>query len=175
MRRLIPSGITADRAHQKDEAVSAGQLPPFRVMNSAFAERAREDVVKIDVFPVEDGDLLRLTFDSVSSPWRQGVWLKTDGYLVVNEQQCEGAVLWQDTAPSEVLIECHTENGVMHLYNIWDAGRGRASQSWSSGMLVETLPNGRRYRCNDIGFETDFSKLVFRIEVARKATRMQGE
>jgi hypothetical protein len=34
-------------------------------------------------------------------------------------------------------------------------------------MLVEELPNGRRYCCNDIGFDTDFSKLIFRLEKAQ--------
>jgi hypothetical protein len=34
----------------------------------------------------------------------------------------------------------------------------------SSGMLIEEMPSGRRYRCNGIGFDTHFDKLVFRIE-----------
>jgi hypothetical protein len=31
-------------------------------------------------------------------------------------------------------------------------------------MRVEELERARRYRCNDIGFDTAFDKLVFRIE-----------
>jgi hypothetical protein len=31
-------------------------------------------------------------------------------------------------------------------------------------MLVEEIPNGKRFRCNDIGFATNFDKIVFRIE-----------
>jgi len=119
------------------------------------------------VFHVNDGELLRLTFESVNSTWRQGVWLKTDDHLVVNQHQCPSLELWQDTAPREVLIECHTKNGRLHLYNTWDSGRGLGmeSQSWSSGMLVDELPNGgKRYCCNDIGLDTSFSKLIFRIE-----------
>jgi hypothetical protein len=118
----------------------------------------------IDVFPIRDGDQLKLTFEGKESPWRQGVWLKTDDHLTINGRQSQSVQLWHDTAPTEVLIECHTQNGYVHLYNIWDKGSGRESQSWSSGMLVEELPNGRRYHCNDIGFDTTFSRLVFRIE-----------
>lgn len=140
------------------------KLPGQKTMNSAFMERGRHDVVMIDVFEVEDGDLLKLAFESTSSPWRQGVWLKTDDGLVINQAQCPSAQLWHDTAPKEVLIECHTSDKRLHLYNIWDRGNGQESQAWTSGMLVEELPNGRRYRCNDIGFDTDFAKLVFRIE-----------
>jgi hypothetical protein len=139
-------------------------LPGKRVLNSAFKEKGREDVVKIEVFPVSNGDVVKLTFESASSPWRQGVWLKTDDHLLVNRQQSPSVQLWQDTAPQKVLIECHTRNGCLHLYNIWDKGRGLESQSWTSGMLVDELPNGRRYRCNDIGFDTTFAKLVFRVE-----------
>ncbi len=140
------------------------ELPDKRVLNSGFKEKGRNDVVKIEIFPIHDGDLLKLTFESKNSPWKQGVWLKTDEHLVVNQQESPSVQLWEDVAPNEVLIECHTRNGCLHLYNIWDKGNGRESQSWTSGMLVEELPNGRRYRCNDIGFDTNFEKLVFRVE-----------
>jgi len=139
-------------------------LPREPDYNDAFAERGRPDVVLIDVFPVTDNEVLKLVFESVNSSWRQGVWLATDEYVVINQIRCPSADLWYDTAPTEVLIECHTKENVLWLYNIWDNGDGRDSQAWSSGMLVEELPNGRRYRCNDIGFETNFDKLVFRIE-----------
>lgn len=140
------------------------ELPANRVMSKAFKEKGRDDVVKIDVLRVKDGELLKLSFESVTSPWRQGVWLKTDGGLTINEENCVSARIWYDSAPHEVLIHCRTEDGMLHIYNIWDRGKGPESQAWSSGMVVEEIPNGCRYRCNDIGFDGDFSKLVFRIE-----------
>jgi len=141
-----------------------GKLPSQKTTNSAFKEKGQHDVVMIDVFDINDGDLLKLTFESTNSPWRQGVWLKTNKHLVINQVQCPSAQLWHDTAPKEVLIECHTSDKRVHLYNIWDKGNGQESQAWTSGMLVEELLNGKRYRCNDIGFDTDFTKLIFRIE-----------
>jgi hypothetical protein len=144
--------------------MSKTDLPGEQVINNAFKERGREGVVMIDVFPVCDGELLKLTFEDVNSPWRQGVWMKADDHLIVNGQRCPSVELWQGTAPMEVFVECHTRNGRLHLYNIWDKGNGSNSQSWTSGMLVEELPNGRRYRCNDIGFDSNFEKLVFRVE-----------
>ena len=145
------------------------ELPDEPVFNSEFAQRGRPGVVVIDVFPVQDGETLRLTFESKDSPWRQGVWLESagqNGYVVVNSQRVPSVDLWQDSAPTEVLFECHSEKGVVHLYNIWEKRRRRSSQSWSSGMLVDELPTGRRYQCSDIGFETDFRRLVFRLERA---------
>ena len=150
--------------------MSKSELPDTRLVNNAFKERGRADVVMIDVLSVSDGEVIKLLFESKNSAWRQGVWMKTDECVVVSQQRCSSLQLWQDTAPREVFIECHTKSGLLHLYNIWDKGSGSSSQSWSSGMLVEELSNGRRYRCNDIGFDTDFAKLVFRIErVPRQA------
>ena len=139
------------------------QFPDQRLMNSEFKKRGREDVVMIDAFPIRDGDLLKLSFESINSPRQQGVWLKTDDGLVVNQQQSPSIQLWQHSAPQEVLIECHTRTGCLLLYNIWDAGHGPESQSFTSGMLVEELPSGRRYRCNDFGFDPSFDRLVFRL------------
>lgn len=144
--------------------MSKFELPIERIMSDAFKERGQSNIVMIDVFPIRDGDMLKLVFEDVRSPWRQGVWLKTDRGLLINHELCGSALIWYDTAPREVLIECRTENRCLHLYNVWDRGEGSDSQAWSSGMLVEELPHGRRYRCNDIGFDTKFDKLIFRIE-----------
>jgi hypothetical protein len=146
--------------------MSTFELSGERVLSNAFKDIGRGDVVKIEAFSIHDGESLRLTFESVNSPWRQGVWMKTDSYVVVNGQRCPSIELWQGVAPNEIVIECHTYNGCLQLYNIWDKGNGRDSQSWTAGMLVDELPNGRRYRCNDIGFDTHFDKLIFRIERA---------
>lgn len=139
-------------------------LPPRRLMTKAFLERGRSDVVLIDVFPVADGERLHVVFEASNSPWRQGIFLWMDKYIVVNGLKCPSCDLWQDTAPETVPIECHTKSGLLHLYNIWADDTGRHSQAWTSGMLVEDLPTGRRYRCNDYGFDTNFDKLIFRIE-----------
>lgn len=146
--------------------MSRVELPDRRLLNPAFKGHRRPDVVMIDIFRINDGEILKLTFESTNSSWRQGVWLKTDEYMLVDQKRCPSIELWADTAPTEVLIECHTRKGTLHLYNIWDSGRGLGmeSQCMTSGMLVEDISNGRRYRCNDIGSEPGFDKLVFRIE-----------
>jgi hypothetical protein len=60
-------------------------------------------------------------------------------------------------------------DALLRVYNVWDSGRGRSreSQSATSGMAVEELEDGsRRYSCNDIGLDPDFSKLVFRLSIS---------
>jgi len=136
-----------------------------RVYNPEFAARGMADVVWWDIFPVQDGEIIRVTFESVNSELPQGLWLRTDRGLDINGQHCKSAALWHETAPTDVLCKCHTSDGNLSVYNMFiDATGVQMDQAASSGMLVEELPCGRRYRCNDIGFDTAFDKLVFRVE-----------
>jgi hypothetical protein len=139
-----------------------------RIYNAEFAKRGIQNVVKWDILPVLNDEIISVVAEEINSEWRQGIWLRTDRGLEVNAEVCLSVVLWYDTAPKEVFCRCLTSDGCLSVYNIWDKGDGRNSQAWSSGMLIEELPNGRRYRCNDIGFNTRFDKLVVRIE--RKPT-----
>ena len=55
---------------------------------------------------------------------------------------------------------------LLSVYNVFYRGPGTggtAEQVDSSAMLVEEKDNTYTYRCNDVGFVTDFDKLVFRI------------
>lgn len=137
-----------------------------RIYNSTWREKGWPDVVMWDIFPVRNEETLRLVFESQNSIWRQGVWLKTDSGVIIGRTHCPSAVLWMDTAPTEVYFTCFTSDGFLSIYNKWDSkrGLGSESQSISSGMLIEELGKGRRYKCNDIGFNTIFDKIVFRIE-----------
>jgi hypothetical protein len=132
------------------------------VPNTAF--QTSEKVFMIDVFSITNQEVVRLTFEEKNSTWKQGVWLGCDEGVEINGQHMTSATLWYETAPNQNFIKCFTLNGLLMVYNVWDKGIGRASQSHSSGMLIEDIPLGRRYKCNDIGFETGFDKLLFRIE-----------
>lgn len=134
-----------------------------RLYNREFLKRGIDDVILWDVFPVVDGELIQITFESVKSELRQGIWMRTDKGLDINNQHCPSVDLWYDTAPKKVRCKCYTSTGCLSVYNIWESGQ-RLSQCASSGMRIEELANGRRYHCNDFGFETNFDKLVFRIE-----------
>ena len=125
-------------------------------MSSAFKERDRDDIIMIDVFPVQDSvicssSLLRAPVRLIGKECGCG-----PTRLVINDRECKSVQLWKDTAPNEVLMRCHCDKEQLHVYNIWDCGEGSDSQSYSSGMVVEELTDGRRYSCNDFGFETNF-------------------
>jgi hypothetical protein len=141
-------------------------VPETAQISSAFEERGRPDVLKWDVIDVKNVASIRVIFESASFEGRHGVWLMTEGTLHVNGARAASFDLWQDTAPPCVEIGIESKRGKLHVYNIWDRGAGRRSQAWTSGMLVEELPNGRRYKCNDIGFSEAFDSVVFRLELA---------
>jgi hypothetical protein len=74
--------------------------------------------------------------------------------------------LWFDTAPNPVDICGRTSKGLLRVYNLWDAanGHGRQSQSAHCEMLAEELENGRRYRCNEAGYDSLFDTLLKKTE-----------
>jgi hypothetical protein len=135
-----------------------------RIFNKEFAKLGVAGVIVWDIFPVSNGELVFVVFEEANSPWRQGIWLKTDRGIEVDNELCPSVLLWFDTAPREVQCRCFSNDGCLSVYNVWDRGLGKNSLSWSSGMLVEEVGNGRRYRCNDIGFDTRFDKLILRVE-----------
>jgi hypothetical protein len=141
---------------------------PGRTINEALSAQFNREVVKIEALPINPGQAVHLRFEGSDSPWRQGVRIATQGELSANGVNAPQLDLWPDTAPSVVEVTCESTDGLLRIYNIWQSGRrpGVESQSHTSGMLVENLADGsRRYRCNDIGFEPSFEKLVFLIAI----------
>jgi hypothetical protein len=133
-----------------------------RLRNEAFTNR--DDVILWEIFEVRDGEKLRLTFESKNSDWMQGVWLSCENGISIDEETHPSVYLWYNELPSSQELICHTSDGYLSVYNVWNRGYGPNSQGHTSGMLVEDLPNGKRYHCNDSGFDTNFDKVVFRIE-----------
>ena len=133
-----------------------------RVYNKSFEDR--DDVIHWDIFNVEDGEILQLSFVSKNSEWMQGVWLMCDQGISINQEMHTSVYLWYSDPPPTWEFTCHSSNSFLSVYNAWDRGYGPNSLSHSSGMLIEDTPNGRLYHCNDIGFDTSFDRVVFKIE-----------
>jgi hypothetical protein len=142
---------------------------PGRTLSRSLVDPRGREVVKIEALEIDPGQTITLSFEQVRSPWRQGVWVATEGVLRIADSAAAQFVLWADTSPPEVQILCEQTDGLLRFYNVWDSGRKRGpfeSQSHTSGMVVEVLEDGsRRYSCNDIGVEPDFEKFVFRIAI----------
>ena len=147
---------------------------PGRTLNRDLSDALGREVVKIEVVPVKSGASIRLVFEQARSPWRQGVWLATQGVLRVGDVESPQVVLWFDTAPPQIDVLVEATDGLLRFYNVWDSDRGKGefeSQSASSGMVLEDLGSrGVRYACTDIGSDPQFDKLVFRVELPHAET-----
>jgi hypothetical protein len=135
-----------------------------KIYNKKFTDK---EVLLWDVQEVKDGEELKLTFISKNSEHKQGVRLAIDvgdGFLEYNGMQSKGFEIWENSSPKEITLKCVTTEGLLSVYNLYDSGRGRRSQAFSSGMVIEEQGNKITYYCNDFGLETNFDKLVFSIE-----------
>ncbi len=126
-------------------------------------------LLMVDDFPTDRARRFRLVFEACNGKWRQGVSLKirlkNSKFQVHDEIIKNQIVLWQDTAPQTVEIEIIGKASTIEVKNVWDFGDG-VMESWHNGaaMIVETVPTGRRYRCNDGDPDDDFDDIIFRLE-----------
>lgn len=137
------------------------QFPTAPLKSKYFSEAGDSEVLKWDVISVDDGEKITIVFESVSSPFRQGIWLRCDEGIEIDGVVYPQATLWADTAPTLTKFICRSKEGQLHVYNVWDEGRGRESQTWKSGMRIEMIDDGYRYHCTDAGREINFNTLVF--------------
>jgi hypothetical protein len=144
-----------------------------RIINDEYSKLGYENVIRWDVIEIENDKEQELRFDFVStnSKYRQGVRIASDygdGYIEINGVISKEFQLWEDTCPHNISIKCRNNEGKISIYNIFDLGASRGgikSQVDSSGMVIETNNKCRIYKCNDFGFQTDFNKLIFKIEL----------
>jgi hypothetical protein len=147
-------------------------MPSFQ---SQFTESKGKPIIHqgkslfmMDQFPTEHSTHLRIYFETCNGEWRQGVALSVDGTFEVNGRvigKDQRLVLWHDTAPQIVELGVPTSANMVEVHNVWDSGDGM-TDAWRNGaaMIIEEVPNGRRYRCNDGLADDDFDDIVFRIE-----------
>ena len=128
----------------------------------------RDDVVLWDVVEIEHEQIIKITFVSKNSDFRQGIRLGIDmgkGYIEIEGVRYIAETLWADTTPKEVVCRCISSAGLLRVFNVYSTKFVSIdSQSHSSGMLIEEQDGKRIYRCNDFGFETNFDRLVFTLE-----------
>jgi hypothetical protein len=124
------------------------------------------------------GVMMALLHTDDRGRWQPGVAKDVPGHFIINAQRVDGskgAVIWQDEAPSEVGFEVVGAPATICVYNVWQSTTRVAIPGTTTGpvidsghngaaMIVEELPNGRRYRCNDGKPNDDFNDIVFRLE-----------
>ena len=120
-----------------------------------------------DRFPVKNGQTIRVAFECANSDWLQGIGLKVDGGLTERSKDWgRGLAIWEKSSPNGCDLKVRTSCGHVEVKNLWDRGDGFVD-FWNMGgaMIVESIPRGRRYLCNDGYPDDDFDDLIFTIVV----------
>jgi hypothetical protein len=134
-------------------------------MNQVFREN-KDEILVMDEFPVNSKGRIRVIIESTNSDWRQGVHLRIDKYFLANGKKVKDIGIWDKKKNFPYEFSYESKNRKLLVWNIWDVGDGVVESMHNAcGMIVEQLPNGRRYRCNDGHPDDDFDDLIFRIEV----------
>jgi hypothetical protein len=143
-----------------------------RFYSPEWTERGRTDVIFWDVQPIAKQQLVKVTFISRNSPHLQGVRFGIDyGKGGIEVDGCfyprDYVAMWGDNAGKEVVCKCITNKGFLSIYNeYYVKGENQYSaQSYGCGMILEERDSLLIYHCNDYGFETNFDKLVFSLEL----------
>jgi hypothetical protein len=116
---------------------------------------------------VRDGLTLRVRWERRIEIPVQGISVSVKGGQVrVAGVRAKDIVLWADTAPEEVTLQCEGRDvSELSLWNCWRDER-EVTQAWvgNSGMVVEQLGGGvLRFRCNSRP-EITFGDLVFDLD-----------
>ncbi len=111
--------------------------------------------------------VLEIVFREASKRWRQGLHIETNGHLKVAQARANKFVIWQDTAPPTVQVECEKSSGTLRVWNVWDTRTtGTDSLVNCAGIILETLgANCWRLRCNDGYPDRDFNDLIVDIQI----------
>ncbi|MBI3207018.1 MAG: hypothetical protein HYZ29_36105 [Myxococcales bacterium] len=133
-----------------------------------------QTLVMLDRFPAKLGETLLVTIESTDASWPQGVGM-SDGVELFGVRE-RRAVVWEyfsvppeerasvrSRLPFSFEVKCRNKRGSISFYNVTELD-GR--QEWWHGgacMIVDEIPNGRRYLCNDFELDDDFNDLVFTV------------
>jgi len=121
-----------------------------------------------DDFAIPIGEsLFELTIEKTKSEWEQGIFLKGNGYFVINDEKKEtGIYLWESTTPRSIRFMFNSKVGDLKVWNIWRIDKGPMQYGHNgSAMYFEEILYGKRYCCNDGYPDDDFDDLIFTLKI----------
>lgn len=143
-------------AEQQSNVIDLGGTPTY-------------GLIEFDDVPAQ----IRLTLVAAKGNPSQGVQLRIRrGTLLINGHELTDAVLWHDSAPSNVIIDIRATGRAkpeLKLWNVWRGGLD-VTQAWlgNSAIQIEGDPASGSFRlhCSDGQGEPDFSDLVVEVETS---------
>ena len=150
---------------------SPNDFGKMRIINENFTLN-NIDIILWEVLRIDKIQRIKIRFTKPNSSNRQGIRIgvdSSDGYMIINNIKAKSFELWEDTCPKEIEVECHSDEGYLSIYNIFERNEQgimrKHSQMAYSGMILERNENVYKYSCNDTGYSTSFDKLVFEVEL----------
>ncbi len=139
-----------------------------------------KSIIRLDKFPVSNGDILISSIEGTNGDCRQGFVIDITGYCeidgeIIKKGKRVRMTFWQDTMPKEVKLKVFTKQNFVCVHNIWESttsylanGMRKDSKiteyfAEGSAMIVEEIQNGRRYHCNDGEPDDDFDDIIFTV------------
>lgn len=136
------------------------------------------EIMLMDTLNVGQEFSVLITLLSTNSLWRQGVKIKTDGWLritnIVNGKSVTGKnhILWEEGLREiPITIEGYSKKGILFIFNAWDTGNS-VTQAWHNGAAMKREIKGDDiiYYCNDGHPDENFDDIVFSISIKRGDT-----
>lgn len=139
-------------------------LPSASTKSEYFASLGQNNILRWCVLHIGTHAEFRLAVEKVTPLRAQGIWLHSGAAIKITGKDeatsPQRALMFYD-APHEVTFSCETSDGFLRLYNLWEVNGQPRSLMRMSGMDVEDIPGGYRYRCTDTGPDPDFERFVF--------------
>ena len=109
---------------------------------------------------------LKVQFLKTYSHYTQGIIIETKGvFKVLGKEAPFGIILWEDTAPEEIVILVESKDKEIIIYNAWKTEDGTVEYGYNgTAMHVEYFDNYRIYNCNDGWPDDDMNDLIFKVE-----------
>jgi hypothetical protein len=130
-----------------------------------------------DRFPVSDGDKLKISIEKTNSEYIQGISIDITGNCEVQGKRWKKGkgvkmIFWEDAElidPKNIEMTVFTKQGYILVQNIWECSDHLGVKFMNSGvngaaMIIEEIPNGRRYYCNDGHPDENFDDIIFSIQ-----------
>ena len=123
-------------------------------------------IIGIDRLRVEKKFSGQLELVSTNSDWKQGVKMKVNGEMVINNVCGKNFVIWQNNMHEPIQFSGRSKDQQLLIWNAWDTGNG-VTNYWHNGaaMIKETDGDAIIYRCNDGHPDDNFDDIVFKIVI----------
>jgi len=133
----------------------------FQQTNQDYVEYEGKMVFRVDRVNVPKKGKIKIIWEKYNNSREQIIQLYDHKGLSIDGETSKLFNIWHVKNKNEVVLDYYSKSGTVIVNNAWEYDGEVNSMIGSAGMIFEDIPNGRRYRCNDVYPDVDFEDLVF--------------